>query len=225
MVAPEKVDRTLVDNVHPSEGFGPWTEWKCIMTPHRRGDFNTRRKDVGFREKVMFKELKEKEKNEKWYNRWYKKNVPGIYELRVVSPNGERKEVVYIGKAKNLRKRLSQYCYDGSHISKQISNALRYGCEIECHWIMTKGVEEAAGEERYILTGCKEQKSKREGKNQKIGTATGYLYHWNKQHQGPGKKQTEPFDGYKGMKKPSSPTSCFTRRKNDRNEQGVSEPN
>jgi len=47
---------------------------------------------------------------------------PAIYQLGVRSPNGGAVSIKYLGRADNLRARITQYARDGSHLWDEVIN-------------------------------------------------------------------------------------------------------
>lgn len=56
---------------------------------------------------------------------------PGIYEIRVDD------RVVYLGSARNVRRRLCGYQANGSHLALRLSRCLERGCKVDVRWAHT----------------------------------------------------------------------------------------
>ncbi|MFQ5910694.1 MAG: hypothetical protein ACE5IJ_08265, partial [Thermoplasmata archaeon] len=62
-----------------------------------------------------------------WFPENTKYSGPAIYELGVGGPRYGNTEPVYVGETGNLRKRLSAYGEDGSHLREEIDDVLADG--------------------------------------------------------------------------------------------------
>jgi hypothetical protein len=103
----------------PVGGFGGWQTIMCPSGPDPYNRFTTRTGE-GLRLKDnLFPE------NE------------GIYEVRVVPPDGGKPNVIYLGKAggegtnSTLRQRMGQYMNNGSHKADLYNSLLKAGCVIQ----------------------------------------------------------------------------------------------
>lgn len=57
----------------------------------------------------------------------------GVYELRVDG------RVMYLGSTRNLKRRISTYQANGSHLALKLSRAIEAGKRIEARWAITHG--------------------------------------------------------------------------------------